>query len=232
METLGKRSWTGFVVVVVVGFGIAFYFGYSTTQVAHEPRGSSDEVATADPSDQEEPAASERTKDELDAVLLTRADELEGEIDTIEELARTYEEQLFGPALAWPKQVPHALSSSGFRDQVEIALGECDPDVDLIGIDCSEPPCLALLRIRSEDWRAQLVTQCARWSEPFGTQTSGISFAVTCADGSGEQAEMIGAPLQKVLGENADEQAEAMSRRLQARKLEPQLRWVCAGEEK
>jgi len=232
METLGERSWTGFVVVVVVGFGIAVYFGYSTIPVAHEPRGSVDEAATAEPLDQEEAAANEMTKDELDAVLLTRLAELQGEIDTIEEQARTYEEQLFGPALAWPKQVPHELSSSGFRDQVEIALGECDPDVDLLGIDCSEPPCLALLRIRSEDWRAKMVTECAPWSEPFGTQTSGISFSVTCADGSGERAEMIGAPLRKVLGETADEQAEAMSRRLQARMLEPQLHWVCAGEEK
>jgi len=232
METLGERSWTGFVVVAVVGFGIAFYFGYAASPVAYEPLGSSDEAATADPSEQQEAAASEMTKDELDAVLQTRSTELQGEIDTIEELARNYEEQLFGPPLAWPKRVPHELSSLGFRDQVEIALGECDPDVDLLGIDCSEPPCLALLRIRSEDWRAKLVTECAPWSKPFGTQTSGISFSVTCADGSAERAEMIGAPLQKILGETADEHAEAMSRRLQARKLEPQLHWICAGEEK
>ncbi len=231
METLGERSWTGFVVVVAMGFGIALYFGYSTTTVVHEQRKSFDEAAEAERLDQEKAAAHERAKDEQDAILLARADELQAEIDANEELARTWEEQLFGPALAWPERVPHALSPSGFRDQVEVALGECDPDVDLIGIDCSEPPCLALLRIRSEDWRAQLVTECARWSEPFGTQTSGISFSVTCADGSGERAEMIGAPLPKVLGETADEQAEAMSRRLEARMLAPQLHWVCAGEE-
>lgn len=232
MKTLGERSWTGFIVVVVVGFGIAFYFGYSTVPVAHETRESLDEAAEAARLDQEDAAASERTKDELDAALLTRSAELQEEIDAIEELSRTYDEQLFGPPLAWPKQVPHALSSSGFRDQVEIALGECDPDVDLIGIDCNEPPCLAVLRIRSEDWRAKLVTECAPWSGSFGTQTSGISFSVTCADGSEERAEMVGAPLHKVLGETADEQAEGVSRRLRARMLAPQLHWVCAGEEK
>jgi hypothetical protein len=232
METLGERSWTGFIVVAVVGFGITFYFGYAGNPVAHETRKSHDEAAAADRLGQEAAAASEATKDAQDAALLTRSAELQGEIDTIDELRRTFEEQLFGPALAWPRQVPHELSEAGFRDQVEIALGGCDPDVDLIGFDCSEPPCLALLRIRSEDWRAQLVTGCAPWSRSFGTQTSGISFSVACADGSEERAEMIGAALQKVLGEAADEQAEAMSRRLQARMLGPQLAWVCAAEEK
>ena len=110
------------------------------------------------------------------------------------------------------------------------ALGECDPDVDLVGFDCSEPPCLALLRIRSEDWRGKLITDCAPWSESFGTQTSGVSFPVTCTNGSVERAEMIGAPLHKVLGESTQPQAEAMSRRLQARRLKQQMHWVCAGE--
>jgi hypothetical protein len=232
MKTLGERSWTGFVVVVVVGFGIAVYFGYSTTPVAHEDRKSFDEAAEAERQDQEKAAASELTKDAQDAVHLTRLTELEREVATVESLVRTYEEQLFGPPLAWPTQVPHALSATGFRDQVEIALGECDPDVDLIDIDCSEPPCLALLRIRSERWRDQLVTECSRWSEPFGAQTSGSSFSVTCADGSEEQAEMLGAPLRKILGETADEQAEAMSTRLQARMLAAKLHWACAGEER
>ena len=49
--------------------------------------------------------------------------------------------------------------------------------------------------------------------------------------GCEERAEMIGAPLHKVLGESAEPQAEAMSRRLQARRLKQQIRWVCAGEE-
>ncbi len=232
MAKRDERGWTGFIVVGVVGFGIAVYFGYSTVPVAHETRKSADEAAAEDRLEQEEAAASEAAKEEMDAALLARSAELEGEIGGIEVLVRTYEEQLFGQPLAWPGQVRHELSSSGFRDQVERALGECDPDVDLIDIDCSEPPCLALLRIRSEDWRTQLVTQCAPWSDPFGTETSGISFSVTCTDGSTEQAEMIGAPLQKVFGGTAEEHAEAMATRLQARKLRPQLDWVCAGEEK
>ncbi len=231
METLGERSWAGFIVVAVVGFGIAFFFGYSGNPVQHETRKSFDEAEEAERSSQEDAAAAEAAKDALDASLLSRSAELQGEIDTIDELARAYEEQLFGPPLAWPGQVPRELSEAGFRDQVELALGECDPDVDLIGFDCDEPPCLAVLRIRGEDWRAELIDRCAPWAEPFGTQTSGISFAVTCADGSEEQAEMLGVPLHKVLGEADDEQEGAMARRLEARKLEPQLRWACAGKE-
>ena len=231
MRTDGERSWTGFVVVLVLGFGIALFVGYTTVPVAGEPLGSLDEASPEDPAEPEEPAASGRTRDELDATLLARSTELQKEIDATEKLARTYEEQLYGAPLAWPKQVPYALSWPGFRDQVDRALGECDPDVDLVGFDCSEPPCLALLRIRSEDWRGKLITECAPWSQAFGTLTSGVSFSVTCTHGSEERAEMIGAPLHKVLGESAEPQAEAMSRRLQARRLKQQIRWVCAGEE-
>lgn len=225
----GRRSWTGFVVLIGGAFVVAFFFGRSA-----EP------VSLADATGQGMERAAEagrvapmRAPSEVpdDGALEERAADLQSEIDGLDRLAWAYEKELYGTAIPWPDEVAGALSPDGFRARVREAVDTCEADVDLAAFDCSEPPCYALLRPHAEGWRQTLIHDCPTWHETYGTTTSGGSFRVTCADGSEEQVEMVGVPLKQVLGAGVEVESGTPMKRLQARVTEQELRWTCVGEE-
>ena len=104
----------------------------------------------------------------------------------------TLELEAYGVAPAWPDDVPDVLGPAGFGDQVRKAVDECQPGVDLIGVDCSEPPCLAVLREVGDGWWNQLVNTCPSWTEPYGSGTTMQSGKVDCGDGTTEGYVMLG----------------------------------------
>ncbi len=223
----GRRSWTGFVVLVGGAFIAAFFFARTSDPVAlDEATGKSMERAAAGrvvPTG----APGERPDDRA---LEQRAADLQQEIDGLERLAQAYEEELYGTPIPWPDGVEATVSADGFRAQVQAAVDDCGGGVELVGFDCSEPPCFALLRPGGEGWREALIEQCPAWHETYGTTTSGAGFTVECEDGSEETVEMVGIPASQVLGDDAGVEPGGLTKRLKARTTEQQLRWRCRGE--
>lgn len=234
MRPGGKRGWGGFIVMLVGGFAGAFFFGRTTTVAEYDPMpstgggaGSLDYDAPLEPA----APASAPVGDGGEGELGQQVEELQREIAAYEQLAEVYEEELYGVALEWPAEMPALMTPEGFEAQARKAVAECGAGVDITGFDCSEPPCFMLLRVREEGWREGLVENCPAWKEPYGTMTSGASFAVECADGSEEQVEMLGVPVRELLGLENREQRKNLMKRLKARMMEQELRWTCAGEE-
>ena len=223
----GRRSWTGFIVLMGVAFVGSFFFGRSAEPVSREPAYKQPSGAAAGG----EGTSTAPAEDPGGGALEERAADLQGEIDALERLAQVYEEELYGTAIPWPEGVAEALSPEGYRARVESAVEACGVPVDVVSFDCSEPPCFALVRSRGQDWRQALIQDCPQWHETYGTTTSGGSFRVECADGSTEQVEMLGVPLKQVVGDAAAVEAGNSMKRLKARMTEQELRWTCAGEE-
>ncbi len=224
----GRRSWTGFYVLMGAAFIGSFFFGRSAEPVSREPAAAQGSQKAAPGAGQGRSAAA---AGELgDVELEERAADLQREIDGLERLAQAYEDELYGTAIPWPEDVAEPMSPEGYRAGVVDAIESCGAPVDLVSFDCSEPPCFALLRSRGVDWRQALINNCPAWNETYGTTTSGASFRVECDDGSTEEVEMLGVPLKQVLGADAEIEAGNPMKRLQARMTEQQLRWTCAGE--
>ncbi len=224
----GQRSWTGFVVLIGGAFVAAFVFGRTAEPVSLEDATGRGMERAASGGRVAPSGAPAEVPD--DGALEERAADLQSEIDSLERLARAYEEELYGTPIPWPDEVPEPLSPDGFPAQVRTAVEACGGGVDLVAFDCSEPPCFALLRPRDEGWREALIHDCPQWHEIYGKTTSGASFAVECADGSEERVEMVGIPLKEVLGTDAQVEPGNSMKRLRARLTEQELRWSCAGE--
>lgn len=81
-----------------------------------------------------------------------------------------------GQPMAWPDDLPTALGPDAFRTSVRQTLIVL-PDVDLVTVDCSEYPCLAVVQTHDH--------------EPGWEQTV-LGPAQTMADGMGGQLRLVG----------------------------------------
>jgi hypothetical protein len=224
----GRRSWTGFVVLIGGAFVVSFFFARTSEPVSLEDATgrSMERAATGGRG-----TGADAPVEGADVgALEDRAADLQREIDGLEQLARAYEEELYGAPCPWPDDLPAAVTPDGFRAQVRAAVDACGGEVDLVGFDCSEPPCLALLRPQEATWRDTLIHDCPQWHETYGKTTSGASFTVECEDGSEERVEMVGVPASDVLGDDAVGEPGNLMKRLKARASDQELRWSCDGE--
>ena len=97
-----------------------------------------------------------------------------------------------GIAPEWNPYVPEVLRPGGFEDQVRRAVEECEPDMDLVGFDCSEPPCLAIFRDLGGDSGTLTSEDCAAWHDSFGSWKTSSSDMIDCPDGVSERVLLIG----------------------------------------
>ena len=136
--------------------------------------------------------------------------------------------EYLGDPVQWPDEVAPLTAPDEFQDQLAKAIEACDVNVDVVGMDCNEPPCLAMLRGGEDGWYGDLVNDCPEWFEPFGTSVTSANGLVECPDGSTQSYKLLGVPSSVVLGEPTDNtDKENRTKRFHARIDEAKRAWRC-----
>jgi hypothetical protein len=89
-----------------------------------------------------------------------------------------------GVPLAWPDNTPEPLKPDVFPDQAAAILDDCAPDIVLLSVDCTEPPCLLVTRDeRSMWWPMPWILPCSAWNDTYGNDGFEMfSSTVHCGD--------------------------------------------------
>jgi len=161
--------------------------------------------------------------------------QLEDELKMLQWRLKLTENQLQGLArehlgdpVEWPDEVAPMTSPDEFEAQLARAIEACDPGVRLIGTECAEPPCLAMLDIEDPKWHGKLINDCPEWHEHYSRSIASASGKVECPDGSTQRFQLIGASGSLVLGDPADEtERKNRSKRFSARIDEIKRNWNC-----
>jgi hypothetical protein len=144
----------------------------------------------------------------------------------------------------WPDDVGERFRPAQFRATLDAALTEIrDPDqVDLVKVDCREPPCIAILRNRRPDGRMAGIQTTDAWEEAYGAAIvfagSGVGGRVDCGDGRYEEVEVVVPPydLEKQTDDEDElpweirQADENRWRRAAARWREIEASWMCRGQ--
>ncbi|MBA2319937.1 MAG: hypothetical protein H0V89_02170 [Deltaproteobacteria bacterium] len=95
---------------------------------------------------------------------------------------------------------------------------ECGVSDWVVGVDCTEPPCLLSLvtEVTDEGPVPSNITSCAAWRERFGDANSGSAENVLCSDGIERSVALVG-PYVKDLTLSDPDDPWAGTRRLRAR---------------
>jgi len=185
--------------------------------------------APVEPADAGEQTASPRRGDPIGSSGMDRAQLeahlafLEGEVAMQRLRAQTLEHELFGEPVPWPDEVPREHEPSEFRANVRQAVEECAPDVEIVGFDCGEPPCLVHLRGGDEGWWDRLINRCPRWVDPYGDAVSRASGTADCGGGSEERYEIVGPTLEQ------PDAGQDGARRWEQRVERARFEWECAA---
>jgi hypothetical protein len=128
-----------------------------------------------------------------------------------------------------PQFLPEAFEAA-------MASAEADcPGVDIVRVDCSEPPCLAWVQtppIENEwDIRARVeaemaLVRCQKWARAYGGYESS-TFDVDC-DGTFVHANVLGPPRRYAFGEHDPEFDANVDKRLRARRSAVPDSWPCS----
>lgn len=139
-----------------------------------------------------------------------------------------------GTPVAWTDDIPAVYRQPAFERTVRDAVAACAPDLDVVGFECSEPPCFALLRPSRDDWWDRLVNNCPAWRDAYTNSVSSASGTATCPDGTTERYQVLGWSYGLVAppGGFTAEDEENRGKRFTARIDEIERNWACAGRER
>ena len=156
-----------------------------------------------------------------------RIRQLEAEVDQLQ--ARLDASGVRPPAqpVAWPDGRPEKFTEAGLRGLLEQGLQDCDVPAELVGFECGEPPCVALLRTSDDGWHDALVNNCATWTEAYGTTVSMDTGRADCGGGD-EEAYALLSPYDHEWREELDkEESGNLGDRLQERWAAIKADWEC-----
>ncbi|NOY26490.1 MAG: hypothetical protein GXP62_11510 [Oligoflexia bacterium] len=125
--------------------------GQSTDLPAMRPSASFQRVSTHSGGGVRRDSSLDRAR--LSADVSRELDRLERENARLEQenaMVRSSLAAKQGPPMAWPDDLPPALGADAFPSSVRQALADL-PNVDLVTVDCSEYPCLAVVLTHSQD---------------------------------------------------------------------------------
>lgn len=147
-------------VAIGVGVGVGFVAGRLT-------------AARTTPLAVEDPA--HRVRVRLASAMLARA--LADAVDAVgDDPAR--------PAIdspGWSVRVPAGWREAAVEQVVIDVLATCEVDGEVLGLDCAEPPCAAV--VAGAGIAAAEIAACAPWVEAYGEVPLRRAFASTCEDG-------------------------------------------------
>lgn len=123
--------------------------------------------------------------------LKRQAQELKTKAIMLESLADSFQEYKREPPLPWPEGIPEQYLPEQFRAIVARGLEEIRAPVDLVGFECDESPCIAMLRMR--EGYISKINNSKIWRENYGKGVTGSPVSVDCPDGSEERIELVAA---------------------------------------
>ena len=136
-------------------------------------------------------------------------------------------EALDGEPVVWPDQPPELFRRERVETTLQDAIRACDLPVELLGLECAEPPCIGILRDAPDGQTWQSFGDCAAWSGVYEGNNTVHSETVECADGSVERVLLV-QPDWLDLRESVGD--EEWRRRNTARKERVVSSWRCAGD--
>jgi hypothetical protein len=189
----------------------------------------------------EEPAASTPAPPPAagDDALQERMRQLELENRILQGLLEAQDAELRGTPVPWPDDLPEALTPAGFEQRIRDAVAECAPEIEVLGVECSEPPCLALLDTDGDslfsegpNWWSRLVNNCPAWVDDYGSTVASASDSVTCPDGTEVPMQLLGWSRHLIDDSHPQtpEEKENSGRRFQTRIAEIKAAWPCPSE--
>lgn len=148
-----------------------------------------------------------------------------------EYLLEGFEGEVYGELVAWPAATDEneSFMPDSFQRNVNAAIEACSPPAELVGVDCSEPPCMALLRTAGDRWYEALVNSCAAWSDRYGSAVTLATVEVTCGDGRTESVAMLSPYWEAIVSPSDPTARENMRKRLRVRRAQVRAEWVCAA---
>jgi hypothetical protein len=129
-------------------------------------------------------------KSEIDR-LKKQVQKLKTKAFMLETLADSFQEYKKDPPIPWPEGIPKQYRPEQFRSIVAQGLEEIQAPVDLVGFECVESPCIAMMRIH--EGYISKINNSNIWRENFGKGVTGSPVMVDCPDGSEERIELVAA---------------------------------------
>ena len=156
-------------------------------------------------------------------------DRLRQVVELQEAAIRDLSEQLYGTELAWPTDTPPEQTEGGFTDAIDDVLSTCQLAVDRIQVECSEPPCIAVLdgvdfegkpvATQKQKGNPGSVQSCGPWTQRYGTSSRLSTTTLDCENGVSRRVYMISPAWpkppegQKLSREELEKQARRWNRR-------------------
>ncbi len=151
-----------------------------------------------------------------------RIEELESRLALAGVLERGYQGQLFGTPQPWPADTPAHLAPQGFQDLLARSMDACEVPAELVGFDCEEAPCIAMLRPAGRGWIWSLIRDCPEWAERFRRVPLRTDFWADCGPGETEHVVLLSPFWADFPGDR-----ENLDKRLGARFSQIRERWRC-----
>ncbi|MBN2494291.1 MAG: hypothetical protein JXR96_06870 [Deltaproteobacteria bacterium] len=103
-----------------------------------------------------------------------------------------YRYEKYGEPIAWPEHMPSQYRPEQYQSIVSRALDQGEIGADLLGFECREPPCIAILRSHDQSARMLPITRTEIWRQSYGGSVrSGYAGFIDCGDGRKERIELI-----------------------------------------
>lgn len=93
--------------------------------------------------------------------------------------------------LPWPEDArEHAPEV--VEKHLKQAVEACGENVSFHGMDCTEPPCIGLVRTGDDVWpQASNISNCPAWTEIYGENAYVMGHSSSCDDGTRENRVII-----------------------------------------
>lgn len=130
--------------------------------------------------------------------------------------------RLGGGLVPWDGVMARHERPSQFYTDLRAARIACGLPVNVVGVECSEPPCIGLLRQVKGDAAAALAA-CASWTEVLPSPRIDVA-KVACPSGREEVVVLVS----PTAGERTPEAALVQDARLTARREALRAGWRCA----
>lgn len=95
----------------------------------------------------------------------------------------------YGQIVPWSENTPQKHRPEEFQNIVSRTIDECELPLELIGFDCHEPPCLAVMRILSPE--LNILNTCPVWNNTYGDKINQRHATMDCGDGRTERAAIV-----------------------------------------
>lgn len=161
-------------------------------------------------------------------ILRDRVGEHENELRMARAAKELYEQQLFGDPIPWPETIPEAFQPGVFQRTMGDVMQDCE--AELVGFECDEPPCIAMLRGDDPQYLGPLLERCPGWAEQFGERSSGLHTNIDCDDGRSERVYLVSPSPFGVLFADDDEVRTNFGKRRRLRYQQIELDWECVPQ--